>query len=148
MQNDNLSITGELHVTRVDQNGVITLDEIVPNLVVSGGKAQIAALIAGTFSVFPIAMAIGTNGTAPVITNTALGAEIARVAFNSVNATGPVATFGATYPAGVGTGTIVEAGLFSSVTANAGTMTSRTTSLTVVKGNTDILNIVWTLTVT
>jgi hypothetical protein len=67
-------------------------------------------------------IAVGTNGTTVTVGDTSLGTEIARVAATAATS-GNVTTFTATFPAGVGTGTWQEAGLFNA--ANGGVMLSR-----------------------
>lgn len=146
---DNYTLTGRLRFQLFNSDGIIVEDKEGPNLIVNAGKAQVAALLAGTSTSYPVAMAVGTDSTAPSLTNTALGAEIpgGRVAMSSSTQVGAQTIYVANFPAGVATGTIAEAGLFSN-TVSGGTMTSRSTSLTVVKGASDSLQITWTLTIT
>lgn len=145
MQHDNISITGRLRFKLFNEAGAIISDQEGPNLVVQVGKNQLAAIMAGSSTAVPVAMAVGTSGTAPALSDTALGGELARVAFSSATSSANQTTYVANFNAGVGTGTILEAGLFSSTTSGAGILTSRSTSLSVTKGSTDTLQITWTL---
>lgn len=145
---DTFTIEGKLRFILTDSHGTTLFDKEDHNLIVNTGKAQVASFLAGTSTAHPLAVAVGTDSTVPTITNTALGAEIARVAVTSATSSSATVTYIADLGAAVGTGTILEAGLFSSVTALAGVLFSRSTSLSVVKGPTDILQIIWTITVT
>lgn len=142
--NDNFEITGRLSWTLTDEDGNIKESKEGPNLIVAVGKTQLAALLAGTSSTIMNYMAVGSSGTAPSSGDTALISELARVIFTSTTPVSNVVTYVANYNAGVGTGTILEAGLFS---ANvAGIMLSRSTSISVVKAAGDTLQITWTIT--
>jgi hypothetical protein len=118
------------------------------NLVVSAGKTFIASRMVGATAAVMSTMAVGTDSTAPAITQTALIAPVAggRVAFDSAGSSGAVATYTATFGPGTGTGALQEAGIFNDPTA--GTMLARVTYPVVNKGATDIMSITWTVTVT
>ncbi len=59
---------------------------------------------------------------------------------------GPVTTYTATFPPGVGTGALVEAGIFNDPAV--GTMLSRVVYPVVNKGAADTMSVTWTVTVT
>lgn len=141
---DNLTVTGQLSYVLKDSSGNIKEQNTGPNLIVAVGKAQLAALLAGTSSTVMGFMAVGSSSTAPTSTDTTLVSELARVAFTSTTPVSNVVTYIANYNAGVGTGTIQEAGLFSAITS--GIMLSRSTSITVTKTAGDTLQITWTIT--
>jgi hypothetical protein len=90
-------------------------------------------------------MAVGTTSTAPAAGDTALGAEVGRVALASATSSSNVVTYTATFPAGTGTGALVEAGIFNA--SSSGTMLCRTTFSVVNKGAADAMSITWTVTV-
>lgn len=144
MLKDNVTLTGDLTIKVFDEHGALKQEVDLHNLVVTTGKNHIAARLVGT----PTAMgwmAIGTGSVAPVVGDTALGAELARVAVSAASSTGNVATFSATFPAGTGTGAITEAGIFNA--SSSGTMLSRVTFSVVNKGASDTMSITWTISV-
>lgn len=144
MISDGLKLTGAVEIVLLDKQGNVKEQRSIKNLVVNAGKAFIAARMVGT----PTAMshmAIGAGGTAAALGDTALGSELGRVALASSTASGAVVTHTATFGAGVGTGAIVEAGIFNS--NSDGTMQCRSVFPVVNKGADDGMSITWTLTV-
>lgn len=141
MINDVLpKLTGKL---KIELNGVVVAE--IDNLVVTAGKGFVASRMVGTAASVMSHMAIGTTNTAAAIGDTALAAEAARVALTSGTASGAVATYVATFPAGTGTGAIVEAGILNS--GSGGTMLARTVFSVINKGASDAMTITWTVTV-
>lgn len=148
MLNDTLKITGAVSIKLLDKGGNVLETREIPNLVVTTGKTFIAASMLKTTTNSPLAMthmAVGTNSTAPAAGDTALGAEAGRVALGSATSSSNVVTYTATFPAGTGTGALVEAGIFNA--ASAGTLLCRTTFSVVNKGAADAMSITWTITV-
>lgn len=145
MFQEQLKVKGELLVQVFDENGNVKEERLIPNLVVTAGKNFIASRMVGTAAAVMSHMAIGSNSTAPAAGDTALGGELGRVALTSTNVTGAVATYVASFPAGTGTGAVVEAGIFNA--ASAGTMLCRTTFSVVNKSANDSMTITWTVTV-
>ena len=139
MIQDNIKATG--HVT-VRLNGEVVQE--IPNLVVTAGKNFIASRMTGTTTAMSH-MAIGSTSTAAAVGDTALGGELGRVALSSSSTTGAVTTYSATFPAGTGTGAVVEAGILNA--ASSGTMLCRTTFAVVNKGANDTLTITWQITI-
>lgn len=144
MLNEKTHFKGELSWTLFDEDGNIKEQGQGHNLIVNAGKALMASLLSGASSTIPTYMAVGSSATAPAVTDTALGTELARVAFSSNTPSGAIVTYVANFGVGVGTGTIQEAGLFSASTG--GTMLSRSTSISVTKAAGDTLQITWTIT--
>ena len=140
MIKDDLSLKGKLTIAVNGQ----TVRE-VPNLVVTAGKEFVASRMAGVSSNEMSHMAIGTDNTAPAAGNTALGTEAARVSLTSTTVTNADVVYVATFGAGTGTGSIVEAGLFNA--SSGGDMLCRTTFAVVNKGSNDSITITWTVTV-
>lgn len=124
-------------------NGKIVKE--VDNLVVTVGKEFVASRMVGTYENVMSHMAIGTGTTAAAAGDTALQSQNARVALDSAGVTDNVVTYVATFPAGTGTGTITEAGVFNA--ASAGTLLCRTVFSAVAKGASDSMTITWTVTV-
>lgn len=141
MINDVLpKLTGKL---KIELNGVVVAE--IDNLVVTAGKGFVASRMVGTAASVMSHMAIGTTNTAAAVGDTALAAEAARVALTSGTASGAVATYVATFPAGTGTGAIVEAGILNS--GSGGTLLARTVFSVINKGASDAMTITWTVTV-
>lgn len=146
MINDNFPIKGDLHIVIKDAlTGEVKVDRLEKNLVVTVGKNWIASRMSGAGSNVMGYMAVGTDATAPAAGNTTLGAEVARVALTSTTPSTNTVTYVATFGAGVGTGALVEAGLFNA--ASVGTMLSRTTYSVINKGSGDEMTVTWVITV-
>ena len=142
---DQLKASGALRVVLTGPNGEVKEEHEFKNLVVTVGKNFVASRMVGTASNVMSHMAIGSDGTTPAAGNTALGGELGRVALASATATNNVVTYAATFPAGTGTGAVVEAGVFNAGTA--GTMLCRTTFAVVNKGADDAMSVTWTVTI-
>ena len=142
---DQLKASGALRVVLTGPNGEVKEEHEFKNLVVTVGKNFVASRMVGTASNVMSHMAIGSDGTTPAAGNTALGGELGRVALASATATDNVVTYAATFPAGTGTGAVVEAGVFNAGTA--GTMLCRTTFAVVNKGADDAMSVTWTVTI-
>ena len=142
---DFIKAKGELDIILKDVDGNIKQHLRVPNLVVDVGKNFITSRMIGTSSPVMSHMAVGTDTTAPVSTNTTLGKEIARVALSSATATANTIAYSATFPVGTGTGSITEAGIFNA--ASSGTLLCRTTFAVVNKAPADVLIINWSITI-
>ena len=141
-----LVLTGRVHMVLTDSMGNIKVDRESDNLIVTVGKAFVASALITVPSISFLYMAVGTSATATALNQTALiGTELARVATTNTNPTSVTTQFVATFGAGVGTGNIEEAGLFSA--ASAGSMFSRYLTGTFAKGATDTLAVTWTITV-
>lgn len=144
MINDQLKVTGNVLVQVFDKEGKVKEQREIKNLVVATGKTFIAARMVGTPNEMSH-MAIGASSTAAASGDTALGSELGRVALSSDSSSGNVVTYTATFPAGTGTGAVVEAGVFNAGTA--GTMLCRTVFSVVNKGADDAMSITWQITV-
>ena len=144
MIQDNLKVTGALKVQIFDKTGALKEERELKNLVVTTGKTFIAARMVGT----PTAMsnmAIGAGSTAAAAGDTALGAELGRVALTSATSATTIVTYVATFGAGVGTGAVTEAGIFNA--GSAGTMLCRTVFSVINKGADDAMSVTWQITV-
>ncbi len=145
MLNDTLTLKGNVKIEILDQNGQVKDTREIHNLVVTAGKEFIASRMVGATAAVMSHMAIGSGNTAAAAGQTALAAELGRVALASSAASGVVVTHAATFPPGTGTGAVVEAGIFNA--ASAGTMQCRTVFAVVNKGADDAMAITWTITV-
>jgi hypothetical protein len=143
MINDGFNLKGKVEV-RLNDEVVREID----NLVVTAGKNFVAASMIKTTSNSPAAMthmAIGSNTTNPAAGDTALGTELGRVALTSGTVSSAVVTYVATFPAGTGTGAVVEAGILNA--SSGGTLLCHTEFDVVNKGSADAITITWTVTV-
>ena len=144
MITNKIELVGTLDVTVTDSNGNVVDSQHIKNLIVDAGKELVANRLKDNTQAAIGWIAVGTDGTAAGAGQTALEAEVARAAVSSAVVTANSITYTTTFGAGTGTGTLLEAGLFNDATV--GTMLSRTASINVVKGATDTLTIVWTIT--
>lgn len=135
-----LKMKGRLQIRLNDE-----LVHDIDNLVVTVGKNFVASRMNGTSPAVMSHMAVGTGNTAAAVGNTALVTESARVALDSATVTTNSITYVATFPAGTGTGALVEAGILNA--SSAGTLLARTVFSAVNKGSLDVLTITWTVTV-
>lgn len=145
MINDPVKIKGKLNVIHLGDDGQVKNTRDVDNLVVHVGKEVIAARLAGNTLAAPSHMAIGSSSTATTTSDTQLGGELGRVALDSTTRTSNVNQYVATFPAGTGTGAVVEAGIFNA--SSSGNMLCRTTFSVVNKAAGDTIIITWNITV-
>lgn len=148
MLKDCLKITGAVSIKLFDADGAVKDERDIHNLVVASGKTFIAASMLKTTSNSPAAMshlAIGAGSAAATSGDTALGSELGRSALATATSSANVTTYTATFPAGVGTGAITEAGIFNA--SSSGTLLCRTVFAVVNKGSLDAMSITWTITV-
>lgn len=142
--NSSIKLKGELSIKKynVDNNLIEELN--VPNLIVTTGKAYIASRMIGTSAAVMSKMAIGSSGGSLLIGNTTLSTELARadLVATSNNA---IVTYSATFGPGVGTGSIVEAGIFNA--SSGGTMLCRTIFPVVNKDANETIVITWNVSV-
>jgi hypothetical protein len=129
---------GHVRVQIIDQNGNVKSDKTFSNIVTTVGKAHIADQLAGVSAQNKMShYAIGTGTNNPAIGDTALQTEIARVALSSAIATSNEIIYTAIFPAGVGTGTITEYGIFNAL--SGGTLLARAEQPAEVKGGSDAM---------
>jgi len=148
MINDTFAMKGDLTITVKDAaTGTIKDQRELKNLVVTAGKGFIASRMAAASASVMGWIAVGTDSTAAAVGNTALGTEVARVATTVSGGTVSTntVTYISTFPAGTGTGALVEAGIFNA--SSAGTLLSRTVFSVVNKGSADEMTITWVITV-
>lgn len=145
LQSRNIKMVGELVLKKFDDKMRLIEQVEVPNLVVNVGKQYIASRMAFNSADLMSHMAIGNNNTTPQLGNTSLISELARVAFDSVNINNTTVSFTATFGPTVGTGNLVEAGIFNA--SSEGIMLCRTTFPTVSKSPTQTISITWNVSV-
>jgi hypothetical protein len=141
---ESLKASGSLNIliTRADGS---TESTQVKNLVVNSGLNYIVSRMKDTTLGAMSHMAVGSGSTAAAGGNTALGTELGRVALTSTTVSTNTIEYVALFPAGTGTGTVTEAGVFNN--SSGGTMLCRTVFGVVTKDVGDSMSITWTITV-
>lgn len=130
---DSVAVYGRIVLDLFDSRGRLKEHRDVKNLVVLSGKCGIASRLIGVASAVPSHIGVGSGLAATSAEQVALGAEIAKVALTSLSVTNNGLTFQATFPAGTGTGTLQEAGLFNgNAAASAGLAYTRVGTVTTV----------------
>lgn len=146
MLKDSVTVTTKVVLELIDQDGNVVARREKSNKVVSAGLALLASRISGSGNALTH-VGIGSGSTAPALGDTDLQTPLARRAFDSAGSVvGSTVTFYTTIPAGTGTGTVTEAGLFNA--AAAGTMFSRLVIDPVVKTAAMALVVSWAVTFT
>lgn len=144
----NLGIRGTMHaVLRRPDGSMLAVRK--DNGIVNNGYSFIANSIGNRAASGATAamgwIAVGTDTTAFAATQAELVTELARQAATFTHTTGTkVFTFTTTFAAGVGTGTLTEAGVFNA--SSAGTMLDRVTFTGIAKAAGDSLTQTFTFT--
>lgn len=144
-----MKVVGKVEGILFNEKGEVKERFKANNLIVTTGKNGIAAQLLPTPDIGkPSYMGIGSSSTAPAAGDTALGSELTtsgtRAAITTTRS-GNVVSFVASFGAGVGTGTVREAGIFNASTG--GSMYSRVTFSDINKGASDTLQLTWTYTI-
>lgn len=145
MFTETVNVTGRLKIVRLDESGNEREVREVKNLIVAVGKNIITSRLVGNTTAIPSHMAVGSSNTAATTAQTALGTELSRVTLDSSTRTNNTIAYIATFPAGVGTGTITEAGIFNA--GSSGSMLCRTNFNEVNKAAGDVIVITWNVTI-
>lgn len=145
MFTETVNVTGRLKIVRLDDSGNEKEVREVKNLIVAVGKNIITSRLVGNTTAIPSHMAVGSSNTAATTAQTALGTELSRVSLDSSTRTNNTIAYIATFPAGVGTGTITEAGIFNA--GSSGSMLCRTNFNEVNKAPGDVIVITWNVTI-
>jgi hypothetical protein len=144
-----VTLRGKWTYTLLDASGNVKHHSVGTNVICTNGKEFLASFLysaaaaASTFTCKYIA--VGTDSTAEAAAQTALGTELARHTGTVSYVSNQIYRVSATFAAGVGTGAIVEYGLFSS--SSGGTMLARDTESVINKGASDILTVQADITV-
>jgi hypothetical protein len=139
--NETINLKGEIEILLNDK---VVLEK--KNLIVQVGKNFLASAIINSSTSPFVAIAIGTNSTPAGVSDTTLGTELIRAAYTSSSVSTNVVSLSKSFAAGVGTGTITEAGIFNNATSG-GTMLSHVVFSAIGKSANDSLTINWTITV-
>jgi hypothetical protein len=145
IKKDKLKATGSVNVVVRGEDGRVSQNFTVPNLVVDTGLNYISSRMKDATATAMSHMAVGTGTTAAASGDTTLETESARVALDSSTVTGASISYVATYPAGTGTGALTEAGILNA--SSAGTLLCRTLFSVINKGAADTMTVTWTITI-
>jgi hypothetical protein len=143
---DPITLRGELEVVLRDKRGRIKARRVVDNLITTVGRNSIVdQLLASPTLGKPTHMEVGTSGTAAAVGDTTITGAFGRQALTSKTRATNVLTMVGNFAAGVATGTLQEAGVWDAV--SSGTLWSRATFTSIVKGASDTLQVTWTWTI-
>lgn len=148
MSKSDVTVTGHWFVKRFGPEGELLDERSGKNVITTNGLEALttflgAAVATATTNTFKY-IAIGSDSTSEAASNTALGTELARHTGVVSYLSGAIYQVTATFATGIGTGDVVEYGLFNSNTA--GTMLSRDTESSIAKGANDTLTVVHQIT--
>ena len=148
--NSQLILKGNLSIKKYSKDNNLVQQLDVPNLIVNVGKQYIASKIVGytgSSSNVMSHMGVGSSASTPAAGNTNLNAAIVggRIALDSSTVSGTIVTYSATFGPGVGTGSVVEAGIFNA--SSAGTMLCHTVFPVVNKDANETIVITWNISV-
>lgn len=147
MITDKINAKGSLVIILKDRNGNVKSKTEHKNLVVTTGKEAIAARLASDSSAYsPMAiMKIGSGSADPTVDDVGLQSVLGTANITSTEVASNVVTYSATFDPGVGTGAVVEAGIFSDDSPEV--MLCRTTFDVVNKSADDVITIFWNITI-
>lgn len=150
MLQEQVKFTGNVNLVLRDAEGQIKQEQNIKNMVVTAGKDYVTSRMIGTSKSVMSYMGVGTSNTAAATGQTDLQTSAARsntsftAAQSTTTTTNDTVTYTCVFGAGVGTGSLVEAGLFNA--ASGGDMLARTVFGVITKGASDSLTITWKIT--
>jgi hypothetical protein len=137
---DNLPLHFNATIELRGPDGEVKQREQVHNLITTAGRTALLSSTGSSKYVKDFSnLAIGSSATAPAIGDTALVSQLARAAATVTNPNATTLRFVREFAAGVGTGTVQEAGLLDDPTT--GTLLNRLTFGAVTKGAGDTLTV-------
>ena len=145
LQNNALDAKGRLTLELFDKDGNLKEPQNIKNVVVNNGLNYIASRMKDASATAMSHMAIGSGNTAAAAGDTAPETQLGRVALTSTTVSSNAITYVGDFPAGTGTGAVVEAAILNA--SSGGTLLCRTVFSVVNKAAADTLKITWTVTV-
>ena len=145
LQNNALDAKGQLTLELFDKDGNLKETQNIKNVVVNNGLNYIASRMKDASATAMSHMAIGSGNTAAAAGDTAPETQPGRVALTSTTVSSNAITYVGDFPAGTGTGAVVEAAILNA--SSGGTLLCRTVFSVVNKAAADTLKITWTVTV-
>jgi phage-related tail fiber protein len=136
-------ISGMVHIYMY-RNGTLIAERHVHNILTDAGAAHIADRMSGLTQTAMTHMAIDDVDTTPDASDTTLGSELARRTCSKAQLTGAndhKVRYTCNFPAGTGTGVVVEAGIFNA--SSGGTMLARVTFSELRKSSLDNITLYW-----
>lgn len=137
-------------IIRDAKTGEIKSKDVIQNTFVTVGKNSIAAKLRGADGKGVITYcALGTDATAPDLSDTTLGTEIERKLVSVRSSSGNVATFQTFFTTSEANGSLREAGLFgddATDTVDTGTLFSKL-AINRTKTSSDTLTLSWDITI-
>ncbi len=140
-----LSAKGNVQLEVFDKDGNLKESQEIKNVVVTVGLGYIASRMKDATATAMSHMAVGSGNTAAAAGNTTLETELGRVTLTSTTVSTNTVQYIGDFPAGTGTGAVVEAGVLNA--SSGGTLLCRTVFSVVNKGASDTLKVTWTITV-
>ena len=149
-----------MFIEKLRAKGTVTLElrdkdgnlktTITKNLIVDTGLVFIASRMKDAAAGVMTHIGIGSSNVAAAPADIALGTELARVALDSTsiattNVPNDSIQYVATFGAGIGTGAVVEAGIFDAPAG--GNMLARTVFGVVTKTATDVFTVTWKIAI-
>ena len=139
---ESLRFHTNLHIELRGPDGELKDVRDLHNIVCTAGKNRLLLAAAGQLLSTFAYIAIGTGVTAAAITDTTLGAEVARSAvLTPTNPTSAIYQTTTTFAAGVGTGAITESGMLDA--ASVGNLFAHQVFAVINKGAGDTLAMTW-----
>ena len=138
--NDNVKIKGHVAVLLLDENNNVKQQMEFDNLITTAGLGAIIDRLQSATAVHDY-VGIGSNATAANISDTALGTQLARVQGSMTQPNATTHRVVSTFGAGVGTGTVVEYGLFND--PSAGVLMGHIVTGSIAKGASDSLQVTY-----
>lgn len=147
MLSENLKITGHINIKLFGPDGVLKDERDLHNLIVTSGKNYLASWLAAASQAgyFMQYIGLGEGTTSPVSTDTTLETPLPTRVAGTITSSTNVWQNQTSFGAGVNTGSITEAGLFSA--ASGGTMLARQTFGVITKGAADSITFTWQITI-
>ena len=150
MIQDQTAVKGKVIFVLTGPDGKVKEKREHDNVVTTAGKGFIALKMKNDASTTAIMshMEVGTSSASPTdVAQTTLLLPVgsSRTGLSSTTVSTNTVTYACTFGTGVGTGALVEAGIFNA--ASAGTMLCRTVFSVINKGASDTLTISWVITV-
>lgn len=144
---ESIKLTGHINLKLYDSNGVLKDERDLKNLVVTAGKNFLAAWLAAASQAgrFMEYVGLGTGTTAPQLTDTNLQTALPTRATGTITSSTNLWQNQATFGAGVNTGALTEAGLFSE--SSGGTMFARQVFPVVNKAAGDSIVFTWQISI-
>ena len=140
-----LSAKGNVQLEVFDKDGNLKESQEIKNVVVTVGLGYIASRMKDATATAMSHMAVGSGNTAAAAGNTTLETELGRVTLTSTTVSTNTVQYIGDFPAGTGTGAVVEAGVLNA--SSGGTLLCRSVFSVVNKGAADTLKVTWTITV-